>query len=196
MNARVFLLALGMPILLIVGDSSAAEPCRPYAPDRGKRVDDVLKEAKQILLVHVRSASKSAMTRWEGENVTYHLDVVQVLKGNEVRSSIKLGGVRMKHGFLFDPSLLDATYRHSIGLRTAETLEQANVTREPIVLAGRRGMCEFAPYFEVGLDYLILLGAPYSKISFEPIISPEDAWFLRVAKTFENENREPLLDKP
>lgn len=194
MNPRALFISSILSVSLSTNAPAlGAERCNPYAPDRTNRVDDVLSQAKQVLLVHVRASSSNPKSLWEAENVVYELDVLQVIKGKETRRSITLPGIRAKHDFLFDPSLLDVTYRHAIGLKTANKLYDAKVSRLRVPLVGRREYCEYAPYFEVGLDYLVLLGAPYTQISFEPIISPDDDWLARVRSTFKDENRETLF---
>jgi hypothetical protein len=100
---------------------------------------------------------------------------------------IELPGVRMKWGFPFDPSLFDIGYRHAKGFAKTMKVTETMSTRRQVPLAGGGGYCEYAPYFEVGLDYVVVLPEPYSDISFEPIGSPFDPW-LDVVSSYEDFN--------
>lgn len=60
-------------------------------------------------------------------------------------------------------------------------------TRQQIPLTAWPGYCEYAPYFEVGMDYVVVLSEPYTEISFEPIGSLFDPW-LDVVRGYEDFN--------
>ncbi|MDZ4866345.1 MAG: hypothetical protein SGI91_03395 [Alphaproteobacteria bacterium] len=160
----------------------AADKCSPHVGPKPKKIDAIINEADQVIWVRVRSVQSSSQKKWVGENVTYTLDVVQELKGNVGSTSLTLPGVRKRTAFVVDPLVLDASFRHDRGLSKADTTADAMVWRDFVPLVEKPGYCEYAPYFEVGLGYLLILTEPYSLISFEPILSPWDPWLARVER--------------
>ncbi len=162
-----------------------AKHCNPYAP-RIPKIDDVLKRADRIVLAKVRSVRSNPKNLWIGNNVIYTLDVVMVVKGKGVPKQVELAGVKPKFEFAFDPALLDATYRHAEFLAKATLTESYPPQRERFHPADAPSYCEYAPYFEVGINYLIVLPEPYTAASFEPILTFEDAWLNRVQSGYGN----------
>jgi hypothetical protein len=169
-----------------------AHMCEAYASRPGLSIDAVLRSAKVIAVVRVSSAQPNPNAIWIGENFVYSLEVVDVIKGMPPMT-IKLPGVRMKWGFPFDPSLFDLGYRHANGFAKTMKVDQTMSTRQQVPLADGGGYCEYAPYFEVGLEYVVVLPEPYTQISFEPIGSFADPW-LTVVRGYTDRN--PLTGEP
>ena len=182
---RIWFCVLLLPLSL--QSAMASEASRPFAtrcnvynPGEPESVDAVVRRATLIVRARARSFRKNDNKIWRGENVVYQFDILHTIKGKDPGRTIELAGVRNKQDFPFDPSVLDVTFRHSQGLAKAKTVADAMVSRLAIPLADRNEYCEYAPYFDIGLEYLLILPEPYTQISFEPIITPFDAWLTRV----------------
>jgi hypothetical protein len=163
--------------------------CSPYVPAPPKRIEDVLDGASTIVLARVHGYDANHRKVWIGENVVYRLGVAEVFKGDKsVRadglSFLKIEGVKPRYGFLFDPYLFVVMNQHREFLQSAETEADANIVRDRFYLQFNTRYCEYAPYFDVGINYLVVITEPYSVVSFEPILSADDPWYQRVAEKF------------
>jgi hypothetical protein len=136
------------------------------------------------VIAKVRSVRSNPKDLWIGDNVIYKLGVVLVVKGKDVPDEFELAGVKPKFEFLFDPALLDATYRHAEYLAKAVKTLDASPSRRRFHPADALSYCEYAPYFETGIEYLIVLPEPYTAVSFQPILTGDDAWLGRVVKGY------------
>ncbi len=170
--------------------------CNPYIPASAKRIEDVLDGASTVFWAKVIGYDANPRIVWIGENVIYRLQLIEVFKGDKSVIADELGylkieGVRPRYQFPFDPFLFEVTNYHREYLQSAETEVDSNIRRDKFYLQFNPRYCEYAPYFDVGISYLIVVTEPYSVVSFEPILSRDDAWYFRVAEKFrgQGENR-------
>ena len=163
--------------------------CNPYVPAPPKRIEDVLDGASTVFSARVIGYDSNPRVVWIAENVVYRLQLIEVFKGEKSAIAdevgyLKIEGVRPRYQFQFDPYLFEVTNSHKEYLQRAETEGDSNIRRDRFHLQFNPRYCEYAPYFDVGIRYLIIVTEPYSVVSFEPILASDDAWYYRVAEKF------------